>query len=61
MAIKTARSHVLWQMEKERKERPGEEGDHGVQGRETQTDRVRKGRDREMQTDTERDTETLNS
>lgn len=59
MAIKTARSHVLWQMEKERKERPGEEGDHGVQGRET--DRVREDRDREMQTDTERDTETLNS
>lgn len=46
-------------MEKERKERPGEEGDHGVQGRET--DRVREDRDREMQTDTERDTETLNS
>lgn len=54
MAIKTARSHVLWQMEKER---PGEEGDHGVQGRETETDRVREDRDREMQTDTE----TLNS
>lgn len=46
-------------MEKERKERPGEEGDYGVQGRER--DRVREDRDREMQTDTERDTETLNS